>query len=392
MRRLFIVAILLTPQLVLGQEFLCTVEKLDSGDEHCVFRDVNLRKNTAGARFAYPADVAKPSQVTFVDSNMKQLPSNFLTLAGPELRVLRVENCGLVSVTITSGLEELHAKGNSIEKVIVHQSGSGGPLRSLDLSGNELNDVTNLTKCQALEELNLSGNKLEDVLDLGKFKGLNNLRKLDLTHNNINYLDNTGNVNLESLEDLNLGHNNIIPSDLNIAIFYPFAKLHTLRLNDNLMSQLDYNHLLNIKPLKTVYLNGNNFKCDYLESMLKHLQQNNLQTPPGQPTSCPDKVFNDFCCTGSLPTKPTPPTTKAPPIIVDPTKSPATDDSIISPTEESNRGSNHTDDSLPSWTWIVAGVGIALIVIAAAIGVVVWKKQQKKGTNYQMPPGNVELS
>lgn len=389
MWRLFAVALLWAPMLVLGQTFQCTPEKLDSG-EHCVFRDVNLGRNTAGVKFAYPADVAKPSQVTFVDSNMEQLPSDFLTLAGPELKVLSVENCGLVSITIPSGLEALYAKDNSIEKVIVHQSGSGGALRTLDLSGNKVRDFSNVTKCQALEMLNLSGNGLEDTLDLGKFKGLNKLRQLDLSHNDINYLDNTGNVNLESLEDLDLSHNNILPSDLKISIFYPYTKLYTLRLNDNLMSQLDYNYLLIIKSLKTVYLNGNNFQCKYLDSMLKHLKQNNLQTPPGELTSCRETNLDGFCCTGPLPTKPTPSTSK--PILTTPTVEPIKPQPS-STTEQSNilqpvegKESDQDGGSIPIWKYVVGG-GVIVLVIAI-VGFVIYKKMPKKESRYMPPPLN----
>lgn len=274
-----------------------------------MFRGVELTKNLDQAKFYYPADVAKPSRVAFVDSYMKELPLDFLTLAGPELKVLRVESCGLESVTIPSGLEELYARDNFIREDIVYENGQWGSLRVLDLSKNEVSDVSQLTRFQQLEELNLSGNNVSDVLDdgnvldLGKFDGLNKLHMLNLSYNDINYLDNTGNVNLESLEDLDLSHNNILPSDLNIAIFYPFTQLHTLRLNDNCMAQLDYNYLLNIKSIKSVYLNGNNFECGYLDSMLKHLNNNGLETPTGDSNSCSDITVNEFCCTGLLPIK-----------------------------------------------------------------------------------------
>lgn len=371
MRQLFAVAILLTLQLVLGQEFQCTLEKDDSG-ERCVFRGINMGKNSTGIKFTYPADVAKPTQVAFVDSNMKQLPSDFWALAGPELKVLQVENCSLVSISIPSGLEELYAKDNSIEEVIVQQGGSGAALRKLDLSGNQLSVVSYVTNCPALEVLNLSGNKLGEVLDLGNFKGLHKLRQLNLSHNEINYLNNTGDVNLGSLEDLDLSHNNILPSDLNIAIFYPFTKLNSLRFNDNFMAQLDYNHLLNIKSLKTVHLNGNNFQCVYLDTMLKHLQQNNLQTPPGERTSCPEQTLNDFCCAGPLPSKPTPPTTK-PVGATEPQLRTATEQpNVSSPVEE------EADDecgSWASWMWIAVGMGVAVGVLVVVLGVVVLKKQ-----------------
>lgn len=385
----YVVVIIIIIQLVESQDFQCSLEKLDSV-EYCIFRNVKLGRNMDDVRFTYPNEVNRPNQVAFLGSNMRQLPSNFLKLVGPDLKILRVENCGLESITITSGLEALHAKNNLIEKVIVHQSASG-VLRMLDLSENQLSDVSNVTRCQTLEVLNLSGNKLGDVLDLGKFRGMNNLRKLDLSHNDINYLDNTDNVNLESLEDLDLSHNNILPSDLNMTIFYPYTKLHTLRLNDNHMSQLDYNHLLNVKLLKTIYLNGNNFKCSYLDSMLKHLQQNGLQTPPGETGSCFDKTFKDFCCTGPLPTTPPikVPTPNVDPIV--PQTRTSTEQPNVPPSAE-GKGAGKEEDSPSSIIWIAVGTGIVVVVIAAVIGVMVWRKKQNTGSNYRVPPGNIELS
>lgn len=383
---LLYVAILLTSApLVLGQEFQCTIEKFDSG-ELCVFRGVG---NAAGAKFTYPADVTKPSQVAFVDGYMKKLPSQFLTLAGPELKILRVENCGLESVTVTSGLEELYAKDNKIEQVIEHQKGSGRSLRMLDLSGNQLSDVSEVTKFQALEELNLSRNKLEPVVDLGKFSGLNKLRMLNLTENDINYLDNTGTVNLESLEDLDLSHNNLITSDLDISIFYPYTKLHTLRLNDNYLSELDYNYFLNIKPLKALRVNGNNFKCKYLDEMLKHLHKNGLETPPGDYHSCPDKTLDEFCCTGPLPKELIPPT-RIPPFLARIADEPET--RTTTTTEQPNisppmdvLGCEEGEPEIRS-IWIVIGmVGLICTII---ISTITWKILKNKGNEYQVPPGN----
>uniref|UniRef100_A0A1Q3FB50 Putative mitotic protein phosphatase 1 regulator n=1 Tax=Culex tarsalis TaxID=7177 RepID=A0A1Q3FB50_CULTA len=384
-----IIAALLLLHLAAGQEFHCSMEKLDSSeDEFCVFRNATVLPGTTGAKYNYPADAPKPTHVAFVASYMQHLPAAFLKLAGPELKVLQVKNGGLRSVTISSGLEALHANDNQIETVIVHQSGPDGPLRTVDLSGNSIKDISNVTKCQTLESLNLSGNYLGDTLDLNKFKGMNNLRKLDLANNEINYLDNTGNVNLESLEDLDLSRNNIIPSDLNIAIFYPFTKLHTLRLNDNRMPQLDYNRLLSIKSLKTIYLNGNNFDCTYLERMLQHLQQNNLQTPPGGPYSCKTSIMDGFCCTGSLPTQPTKPTTLQPP--AGPEPKPTTERTNIPPAATEKETGN--DGGSSSGLWFGVGVGIAVLLIAAIIGAVLWKNRQKKDGKYRMPPGNLELS
>lgn len=388
MRLPIIITSLLTLHLVAGQEFQCSLEKIDSSeDEHCVFRDVNLKAATSGVKFSYPAGAPKPTHVAFLSSSMKQVPSNFLNLAGAELKVLRVESCGLQSVTIGSGLEALYAKDNTIQTIIVHQSGPDGPLRTLDLSGNSLKDISNVTKCQALETLNLGGNDLGDTLELNKFKGMNNLRKLDLSNNAINYIDNTGNTNLESLEDLDLSHNNILPSDLNIQIFYPLTKLQTLRLNDNLMAQLDYNLLLSIKSLKTVYLNGNNFDCSYLERALQHLQTNNLQTPPGGPYPCKTKIMDGFCCTGPVPTKPTAPAPIDPKTTTEKANVPPT------PVPDSAKDGDNDAGSAPSWLWFGVGAGVAALVIAAIVGFVVWKNQQKKAaTNYRVPPGNLELS
>lgn len=390
MRLILFIATVLIFRSVQGQEFRCSLGKLESAEEeYCIFRDVT--STTGGAKFSYPTGVPKPTRVAFENSNLKQVPADFLRLAGAELKVLRVENCGLESVTISSGLESLYAKGNAIEKVIVHQSGTEGPLRILDLSQNQMTDIKNVTNCKNLEILNLSGNTklFSDLLELQHFKGMNSLRELHLAHNDITYIDNTDDTNLESLELLDLSHNNLITSDLQMKVFYPLTKLHTLRLNDNLMADLSYNHLRNIKSLKTIYLNGNNFDCTYLERMLTFLQQININTPT-EPTlySCKTQIMDGMCCTGQLPPKPT----------VKPMPGPTTVDPIspgtITTTERANipSGTDQREGTdgggPPSWMWYAIGAGVAVLVLAIA-GIIVWRK---KATSYRVPPGNLELS
>lgn len=277
--------------------------------------------------------------------------------------VVRSERSDLESITVTRDMEKLFVKGNLIEQVVVDPNGSGGSLRVLDLSENRISDVSELAKFRALEMLNLSENYLEDTLDLAKFKGMNKLRVLDLSYNDINYLDNTGDVNLESLEDLNLSHNNLITSDLDLSIFYPYTKLHTLRLNNSYLSSLEYQKLVNIKSLKTVYLNGNNFKCEFLDEMLQFLRENGIATPPGELNTCPGRMLN-FCCTGPLPTN-TALTTPNPTVFHNTTSH----NTMVLPTNMPQLVDHATNFSvsLVSLTLLCALVAITVVLVFVAI-------------------------
>lgn len=358
---------LLGIQLSQAQSYECTIEK-DGEQDFCVFRGVTFYRNTTNIAFAFPDGASKPVNVAFRESHLVEIPGKFLDVFGEDLKVLKVEDCRLQSVTVTKNMEALHARNNLIEKFFMDQNGECASLVKLDLTSNRLKSVQNITQCGKLEVLNLSSNERlwpKNTIDFSVFADFNMLEVLNLSDNGAFYLDNLKNVGLPSLKLLDLSMNDLLPSDLRLEILKPFVGLETLKLNDNGMEQLDYAFLTDYKSLKSVHLNGNNFLCTKVKDMLEFLnQKHNITTPLGRPSNCADQQLEGMCCKGPLPRPPTPPTP--------PTAAPTTGPT---PTTESFDQRHKTHDESDSTWQIVLAVVVIIAIVAAGAGYFIYKKR-----------------
>ncbi|XP_021706029.1 leucine-rich repeat transmembrane neuronal protein 3 isoform X2 [Aedes aegypti] len=358
----------------IAETYDCTIEK-DNDLEICVFRNVKYFKNTTQIAFYSPGST-KPENVAFKDSHMVAIPPNFLIAFADNLKVLKVENCQLQTVTITKNLLALHAKNNYIEKVLMYRNNQCENLRELDLSSNRLGNVANVTSCLKLETLNLSENEdlwEDSTLDLSVFSNMVQLQDLNLAGTGVLYLDNTKKIGLPLLKTIDLSKNDILPSDLRLEIFYPFTALETLKLNDNNMDSIDYAHLLDMKSLKAVYLNGNSFQCRNIKDMLDFLQEHNIATPTDRHSNCEqnEREVEGMCCTGPMPPRPrpepvpSPQTTPSPPPPQPPPEEPGkTDHEDGHKAQDNTNGSNEGGNGSSH----LVIIGAAVIVIVAAIG------------------------
>uniref|UniRef100_A0A182JLV0 Uncharacterized protein n=1 Tax=Anopheles atroparvus TaxID=41427 RepID=A0A182JLV0_ANOAO len=287
---------------VTGATHECTLEKRQQ-DEVCVFRNVLYRANDSNFVFKAPTS-AKVQHVAFEDSTLNHIPREFLS-AFPDLRALTVVQVNLSSVVIPSKLERLYASNNRISKVIVHQTKDNTAMLELMLDSNQLSDIRNLTRLAKLEILNLGGNRelpVEDTVDLGRFRGLDALRHLVLSDVDMLYVENEENVALPALELLDLSNNNLITTNLRVQVFAPLKQLQTLRLSHTLISDLEALQLTQNNPgLKTVYLEGNNFKCDRQRQIVEQLHRSGIATPVSQNARCMQgfEKRDEMCCQSS---------------------------------------------------------------------------------------------
>lgn len=365
----FLTALILTAMITLSmaETYDCTIEK-DGEHEVCVFHNVKYFKNTTRIAFSSPGST-KPERFRFVDCQMVAIPQNFLTIYGDDLKVLEVENCMLETVTITKNMEALHARNNTIEKVLMYRNNQCDNLKTLDLSSNRLESVNNITNCEKLETLNLSENEnlwQESTLDLSLFDRLTQLQDLNLAATGILYTDNSKKTGLPLLKTIDLSKNDILPVDFKLEIFNPFTALETLKLNDNSMGSIDYAHLVDIKPLKTVYLNGNSFQCMKIKDMLVFLEKHGIQTPLDRHSNCEQnyREVEGMCCTGPMPTSRPRPPTASPVEKPDGTGIPLIENTTQAPELDGRNGS----EGGGSHHWIIGTVVVILIVGAAGAG------------------------
>ena len=136
---------------------------------------------------------------------------------------------------------------------------------------NESINSSLLHGLNALKTLKLSYNNLKEI-DYEIFRDLKNLEKLQLWHNNLSQIKNDTFKNLKNLKQLSLTSNQLYLENLNYPIFKDLENLRTLSLKDNYLSNLNQSLFMNLKNLKELDLSNN--KITYLhEDVLDILPQ-----------------------------------------------------------------------------------------------------------------------
>ncbi|XWS10509.1 hypothetical protein CRYUN_Cryun39dG0085700 [Craigia yunnanensis] len=180
-------------------------------------------------------------------------------------------------------LKRLYLRGNGIAGCVENEafeklSFALGNLEILDLSYNSLHDtiLLSLSELSSLKDLNLAGNLFTGSSDAKELNNMTNLKKLDLSWNNIESLQpsNQGNetqlrlTNLEVLDlkdsgrQLNLTHLEGLVLDINLindsifASFKAFPNLKSLLLSNNqLKGSIYMKEFKNLRKLKVLHLN-----------------------------------------------------------------------------------------------------------------------------------------
>ncbi|MCK9223839.1 MAG: protein phosphatase 1 regulatory subunit 42 [Candidatus Muirbacterium halophilum] len=109
-------------------------------------------------------------------------------------------------------------------------------LENIDLSNNDISDISALSALTSVKALNLSGNKISDITSLANLSTINSL---NLSGNGIS--DITSLAGLSNLENLSLSNTNI--SDLSVLLDMPNLKRIDLQNNPNIT---DYTILENL--------------------------------------------------------------------------------------------------------------------------------------------------
>ncbi|KAG8499836.1 hypothetical protein CXB51_006271 [Gossypium anomalum] len=188
-------------------------------------------------------------------SSLKTLRLSYIQLKG---RLVHIQ--GLNNLT---NLKYLDLSDNSIES-ISNQDGTQlrlTNLEELDLSHNLLrnNTISSLKGLSSLKSLTLYGNHLQGSLDIERLSNLTNLKKLDLSENQIesfqSFKDGCRKLELTHLEELNLDSNLF-----NTSVFASLNKLSNLKslsIGDNeLKGSIDMKDLepfINLRELDMSY-------------------------------------------------------------------------------------------------------------------------------------------
>lgn len=157
---------------------------------------------------------------------------SFVTIAGKEY-----------SIDIVS----LDLSNQNLSNEDIRDIGKFNSLEQLDLSGNNITDISPLSAFSSYEHviylIDLSGNKIDDFKPLSDIK----IQKL--------FLENSSGSNYETIKGLNAGSIWLDGNDIENIEFLVGNSISTLFLNDNNIS--DWSPLLKIENLRWVYTFNN---------------------------------------------------------------------------------------------------------------------------------------
>jgi Leucine-rich repeat (LRR) protein len=206
----------------------------------------------------------------------------FLKL-GVFYRLLKLRNLDLshneitvLPLAIFDGLRNLKVfkmNNNQLKYLEVSSSHVAHSVLRLDLSNNNLNDVTNLMDFEKIEDLDLSGNRKLD-LTLLLCNTLTNLLSLTLNNANIKLENFQFLAPLKKLmERLSIADNNF--HELNISILPNLPNLNYLNLKQhNSVKLLDHTIMKNRFPqLKTIIISPNGWSCKFLKDMISYFNE-----------------------------------------------------------------------------------------------------------------------
>ncbi len=170
-----------------------------------------------------------------------------------------------INKAVTNSDEDLELMGLGLTTIPSEIVKCAGHLKNLDLSNNQISDVTALSNLQNLTYLDLFNNQISDITALGKIQ---NLTHLYLNNNQIS--DITALSTLKNLTNLFLNNNQI--SD--ITALSKIQNLTYLNLSQNQIS--DIAALSTLQSLTNLYLYNNQISDITALSTLKNLTDLNL--------------------------------------------------------------------------------------------------------------------
>ena len=260
----------------------------------CSLRTLNAQNNTSSMPSAARAEhiTIQCSNVYFYESILKINHFGYL----PNLRKLDLNFCKIRRVPALafsglSGLQELNIQTFNFEwsamKIELEQDAFTGlnDLRKLNFTHNNLRTLPKATFCglNSLVVLNLSSNYLQDISNIGFGAGDIHgcripLETLDLSHNSLTKLPSDAFSQLPKLQTLKLEGNKII--ELEDHAFGGLQSLQTINLSNNHLDELppELFSTSSSPQLQEIYLQNNSISilAPGLFSNLNHLLVLNL--------------------------------------------------------------------------------------------------------------------
>ena len=147
-------------------------------------------------------------------------------------------------------LEKLRLGDNDIENINSLEKCNFKELKELylkEFNKNDYSEISLFNNFEKLEILDLSYCKINELVDIEEkdaYTKLDNLKKLDLSRNDLENIDILKNFNLTELKELNLECNKI--SDISVLEEIKFPSLHKLNIEHNKIDYEENSGIINI--------------------------------------------------------------------------------------------------------------------------------------------------
>ncbi|KAH8380039.1 hypothetical protein KR009_008615 [Drosophila setifemur] len=177
---------------------------------------------------------------------------------------LHLDNNNITTLLINA-TRFVRASHNQICELILHQSLH---IESLDLRGNRLTSITNITNIAFMLYLDVSENPI-GPLNISTFAQLKRLRGLNLRSTGIRELKFGMFSKQKYLEELDLSFNNL--TSLNLDMFVPYlSNLKKFLVDGNKLTELQGNRSFSeaFPQLQKLGVSRNRFNCSYLHHLL----------------------------------------------------------------------------------------------------------------------------
>lgn len=223
-------------------------------------------------------------EYNYIDSFIEEIPNvKKVYLTGNQIRELRIPR----------NVQQLKLENNKLKTIHVTEENM---LTELILKNNSLSDISNLGKLKSLETLDLSYNNIQ-YLQPQVFEQLKKLKSLRLHECHITTIDLIVFTYLTDLQILDLSGN--ILTNFDLKQLAPLKHLKTLNLENCGLDQLNIQSIQNQFPeLKEIAIDGNNWDCTYLRQLVAELTKLKVKRYVVNPVTTGPNVEGIGCIEG----------------------------------------------------------------------------------------------
>ncbi|XP_055599671.1 oligodendrocyte-myelin glycoprotein-like [Uranotaenia lowii] len=264
----------------------------EARDDVCELNHIYLSEYTDVSDWEFPDHhdiVFKAGAETIISCITKEVAEK-LTNA----QSIQLQNVSLSSFYLWEHLLSLDASYNYLSELLV-DPGMLYNLKSLNLEHNRIQNIDFLKGLFKLRDVDVSNNYL-DKIDLSVLDSAKDLTTLKLSNNRIRIITTTigDMLHLPRLTTLMLNNNQLYILD---ASQWQFSVLQDLFLANNRLSYISMCEVQNSFPrLQTIYLDGNNWECSYLNNTVNQMQQSGIKLVNFGSQNCTAEAVEGVCC------------------------------------------------------------------------------------------------